>query len=411
VASGAAACPPELIGSTVRAALPYAAGQASGLSPSVAALCQGVSKMLFLARLKGIALGVAALLLLAGLGGALAPLGAEEPRPAPKSGKETAVADKPPAPAKPKQGRIAVWRQNVLGQEEARVQLVGPDGKETTWLTEGNNEGKPPSCSWVALSPDGTQLAYGVRAEAEPGAADVPDVIHVKSAADQKPGRSLEVQGHQWSWSPDGKELVVSRFTQGGIENSIVNVTTGESKALNLPAVKLPGEDRESNRHLINDWSRDGQWLLTTVLPPDDKGKDYLFRVKRDGSKAEPVAGETAALEGRFSPDGKRVLFIGVDSDPAERPVKKTRLYAAEVGKGKPWVVSQELNAEVMGYCWSPDGKRIAYSARLVPAEGAGGETESFLMVVDADGKNPVTLLSEKANNADTITVAAVDWR
>jgi hypothetical protein len=46
-----------------------------------------------------------------------------------------------------------------------------------------------------------------------------------------------------------------------------------------------------------------------------------------------------------------------------------------------------------------------------VPAEGAGGETESFLMVVDADGKNPVTLLSEKANTADTITVAAVDWR
>jgi Tol biopolymer transport system component len=185
-----------------------------------------------------------------------------------------------------------------------------------------------------------------------------------------------------------------------------VDVQTGESKPLTLPAVKLP-DGAESDWHLITDWSRDGEWFLTNIgRPPNPPGKPYVFRVKRDGSKVEPVITDRAALRGRFSPDGKRVLFYGADDEG-----RKHHLYTAEIGKGKPWPIPQEQNAEIMDFCWSPDGKRIAYTARLVPADGTGAETGSFLMVVDADGTNPVRLLSEKASPPRIIWLYGVDWR
>ena len=38
-------------------------------------------------------------------------------------------------------------------------------------------------------------------------------------------------------------------------------------------------------------------------------------------------------------------------------------------------------------------------------------ETESHLMVADADGKNARTVMSAKSNRATTITIGSLDWR
>jgi hypothetical protein len=331
------------------------------------------------------------------------------------------VLDTRKVPAKVKEGRIAVcigvWRQNGIGMDDGRLQLLSPDGKETAWLLEGVKHAERPGCRIVALSPDGTQVAYGVPTTPESNGAQGPLTIHIKSVADKKPGRSLKVEAFCWAWSPDSKKLAVSRFTPPGsttpggpkptgVENAIVDVQTGESKPLTLPTVQLP-DGAESDWHLITDWSRDGEWFLTNIgRPPNPPGKPYVFRVKRDGSKVEPVITDRAPRQGRFSPDGNRVLFYGADDEG-----RKHHLYTAEIGKGKPWPIPHEQNAEIMDFCWSPDGKRIAYTARLVPADGTGAETGSFLMVVDADGTNPVRLLSEKASPPRIIWLYGVDWR
>jgi Tol biopolymer transport system component len=74
--------------------------------------------------------------------------------------------------------------------------------------------------------------------------------------------------------------------------------------------------------------------------------------------------------------------------------------------------VAQELNADFMGHCWSPDGRRVAYVWRQLHADGKNDrETESFLMVVGADGKDPATVLSEKAENQGIITLTSPHWR
>ena len=75
------------------------------------------------------------------------------------------------------------------------------------------------------------------------------------------------------------------------------------------------------------------------------------------------------------------------------------------------------LNADIQGFCWSPDGKKIAYCWRTMHAEKADPakpderETESFLCVCDADGKNHKTILTEKGKGQWHITLSSVDWR
>jgi hypothetical protein len=77
-----------------------------------------------------------------------------------------------------------------------------------------------------------------------------------------------------------------------------------------------------------------------------------------------------------------------------------------------------------MSYCWSPDGKQMAYTWRQahpgVPlAENTKNmddpklntETESQLVIADMNGKNATTLMSAKSPRATTITIGPLDWR
>jgi len=106
------------------------------------------------------------------------------------------------------------------------------------------------------------------------------------------------------------------------------------------------------------------------------------------------------------------IMFHAID------PKGKTaHIYAMDVKEKKPWKVSQEQNGFVGGACWSPDGKRMAYVWGNTSDEKGDGvpefvfrQTETFLMVVDADGKNSVTLFSEK-KPLTYVSLWSADWR
>ena len=71
------------------------------------------------------------------------------------------------------------------------------------------------------------------------------------------------------------------------------------------------------------------------------------------------------------------------------------KLYVVEVPGGKTRAVVDVLNFTDVHACWSPDGRRIAYSATLLDANGErDGETSLF--VIDADGNNTTTVRTEK---------------
>ena len=126
---------------------------------------------------------------------------------------------------------------------------------------------------------------------------------------------------------------------------------------------------------------------------------------------------DLVAFQGVLSPDGKTVLFRGRPRGQKVGPDGPgMRLYTATAGAKPAPLADVPLDAEVQGYCWSPDGKRIAYTWRQVhegTPQGERGkkETASHLVVCDADGKNARTLFSEKGIGQWHITVGGVDWR
>ncbi len=287
---------------------------------------------------------------------------------------------------RPRGGRILVWRQMRLG-------TVQPDGKDFRWHSE---EGGSITPMGAQLSPDGKQILYGARdPDAQPVMGDVPHKVHIRGL-DDKEGTPLGVEAMMWRWHPDGVHVAVATFEKDGITNALIDVKTKKKTEL-----KLGGRD------IVTDFSPDGRWLVTTRFDkfPMPTGI-RLYLVRRDGDEEMALTKpDQVAVHGRLSPDGRRVLYL---SRQKKGDDVEESLWVAELRGGKPVRVSQERNAELMGHCWSPDGKQIAYVWRQ---KGAAAETESFLMVVGADGKGPVTVLSEKGTSGGQITLSWPDWR
>ncbi|MBA4068096.1 MAG: hypothetical protein C0501_31225 [Isosphaera sp.] len=392
---------------------------APGLVPaSVATLSQGVLRLMFIQKLKVLTLTLAAALgLLASamfVGGQLVaadpPAGATSTTVAvfgPLSPTPGQPAPKPagkPLPQGP--NRLLLWRDGTHA-------LIDPDGKNEKKAAGDREKGdRERGAVGARLSPDGKTFAFLVKSKAGEGS---PPTLHVRALDDKGPGTDLGAECQTFCWSPDGAEFACSDFTDTAdpweapkATHFVLDVKTKEKKPLKLPA-----------DHLLTDWSRDGQYFLTMrVVRDKEKPQMRLYLMNRDGTEHKALTDEKqfSAL-GRLSPDGKRVLYrlltLPKEKDKGQ---PKQELAVFDIPTGKAAAVGDTpLNGEIFGYCWSPDGKRIAYTWREVhegkPEDVRAKETESFLVVCDPDGKNQKTIASEKGQGQWILTIGHVDWR
>src|SRR5262249_20728059 len=152
-------------------------------------------------------------------------------------------------------------------------------------------------------SPDGQKVAYGVGVREENSNKEE---VFLKTVGDEKPGESLKVQGTCWCWSPDGRSLAITSLKDNVLSHEIFDFMTKKTKPLQLPEAKAPKDAEGPVGHVITDWSKDGKWLLTTCFMGWKKAD--LYRVKNDGSEAKRIG---TGLDGKFSPDGKKILYLG----------------------------------------------------------------------------------------------------
>jgi hypothetical protein len=73
------------------------------------------------------------------------------------------------------------------------------------------------------------------------------------------------------------------------------------------------------------------------------------------------------------------------------------------------------LNAQLLDFRWSPDGKQIAYLWRRIneghaDEDALDRETEYHLIVCDTDGTNSKTVLTEKGTGRG-MALSDLDWR
>ncbi|UER53678.1 S9 family peptidase [Kineosporiaceae bacterium SCSIO 59966] len=134
--------------------------------------------------------------------------------------------------------------------------------------------------------------------------------------------------------------------------------------------------------------SPDGSWAVTSVVRPDTGTDEYvggLWLVRTDGSAGpRPLTRGHRDTSPAVSPDGRYVAFLR--AEPKGRP----QLHLLELDGGEPLrLTDHHLGAG--DPVWSPDSRRIAYTAR-VPEDGRYGTQEG--VGPDAEPPRLVTTLA-----------------
>ena len=285
-------------------------------------------------------------------------------------------------------GKSYVYAAKVNGNWDILLRRVG--GKNTQNLTAGSTS----TDTQPAFSPDGESIAFHSDRD--------PKGIYVMGATGENPRRILDF-GYHPSWSPDGKQLVVSTLgrdfpdtrTSVPSEIWIVDVSSGERRPVTKADARQPV------------WSPDGKliayWFMPTatgrsdvaVIPaaggepklvcndgttnwnpvwaPD--GKHLYFASDRGGSMGFwriPLDGEGNILSGpeavvtpskfsshlTFSRDGKRLIYVSTDNKANIRAMKIDSTSLKPTGEPF-WITSGDR--QVSRPELSPDGTRFVF--------------------------------------------------
>ncbi len=246
----------------------------------------------------------------------------------------------------------------------------------------------------TALSPDGNTIALtrGGQIALMPRAGGWPTTLT------STPGGKAGL-----SWSPDGKRLAFA--SQGSIWT--VSIEGGTPQRL-TDAPAGSGDPRQATDRDPH-WSPDGHWILFTS---GRRGGNSLLVVSAAGTTTSFLtAPSEEASEGRWSPDGRRIVFVGrsdtffsgrlevahFDPHTGAAEAEPTVIFTAPVDRGGGW--------SLRGADWSPDGRTLVAVLQkggwdhlyLLPATGVGepkqltkGDAEDSEPRFSPDGKTIV---------------------
>src|SRR5262245_19732893 len=265
-------------------------------------------------------------------------------------------------------GKWLVVSDKSSAEEPFSLFLLAPETGERRRLTA------PPAsvvgdCS-PAFSPDGRQVAF-VRVIS----AVVGEVYLV--SMDGGEGKRLTFDGAGAStlaWTPNGREIVFSSRHGGKSRLFRIPIEGGAPEWLAATGsdAHYPAFSREGNRLA---------WRQNTV-------DTDIFRLAIKAETSSPLADliVSTALEAspRYSPDGKRIVFVSnrsgsdeiwVCGSEGENPVRLTSFRGPLAGSPS----------------WSPDGKQIVFDSRP--------EGNADLYVVSAEGGQPRRLTTDPAED------------
>jgi len=290
-----------------------------------------------------------------------------------------------------KADRLLIWKEGGLAS-------IRPDGDDLKWVTEMDVKKGVTYYPFPRLSPNGQHVAYRINKKDKVGNETFKYLV--KGLDEPGPGRELDVAGRGgvFGWSPDGNKLLVAIVDSEKPErysNWLFDLRTMQKTSLKMP-----------EGHLIRDWSPDGKWFLTTYTAAKKNGditSRRLHLVKIDGSESTEIGDPNQdVLLGYFSPDGMKILFdvrrevTLPDEISGQIHVERHgQLHVLNLRTGKARPVTLEMDRDFVGFCWSADGKKIAYCSQV---EGRR------LVTLDVDGYDAKTIMTGH-------NLVLLDWR
>jgi hypothetical protein len=266
------------------------------------------------------------------------------------------------------------------------------------------------------LSPDATRMAYGNAVTRPVGnglfGSFPPEAIFVRDIATSKPGEEIaSLEGseiHAFFWSPDSRQVAFTSWdSEKQVRNWVVDVATKTLYELKLPIFHAP--DGNEYSLAIAAWSPDGDHFAA-----GDEGLLYLVEMKNKTGPAWSWSGRARLTKEphqilggtcSFSPDGRKVLFVTVEEGA------RMALQTAVVASVEEQMLIPAGEFTDLYACWSPEGKRIAFSATRLDASGKRvGQSGIYIIPADGSGESPAPLL-EEFHPPEQFRLRLVDWR
>jgi Tol biopolymer transport system component len=232
--------------------------------------------------------------------------------------------------------------------------LAVPRGAVSSQLTWYDREGKvmgttgePGAYAYLALSPDGTRLAVTKWTRADAANIWVLDLSRGGASTRFTFGSLTDTNP---VWSPDGSRIIFSSNRDGPYNMYLKPANGVKDEELLLKS----SEDKHATS-----WSRDGRFLLYTVVHPKTKEDIWVLRL---GDKKQVSFLSTEFNEGqaRFSPDGHWVAYTSDESGQDEVYVRSFSMNSAgtAVEAGGKCLISNGFGVQPT---WRGDGRELYY--------------------------------------------------
>jgi Tol biopolymer transport system component len=269
----------------------------------------------------------------------------------------------------------------------------GGGDRQITWFDRQGKilgtVGEPGDYRDLALSPDGTRVAYRKRS----GQTSNIWLLDLSRGTSTRFtfGSTLDSTP---VWSPDGKRIVY-RSGNELYQKLASGVTDAE---LLLKSSILPHADS---------WSRDGRFLLYDVRDPKTSFDIWLLPMEGDKKPIPFLVTEFTEAAARFSPDGRWVAYLSDESGHIEIYVRSFAMNSSRtaVEAGGKWQIS---NGYSLDPHWRGDGRELYYTAQ----SGQMMAVEIATTPEFSPGKpQPLGFATERGNSSGTFWDNAADGR
>jgi Tol biopolymer transport system component len=160
-------------------------------------------------------------------------------------------------------------------------------------------------------------------------------------------------------YSPDGAHLAFVSDRTGNGDIYVLNLASGALTRLTFD----DGLDR------LDGWSRDGKWIYFSSISRDIAGMNDIFRVSAGGGTPMPVSADryTGEFFAAPSPDGQRIAFSarGTSSSQWWRKghshLDESELWLLQQGPAPSYQQLTKRGAKQLWPMWSADGRSLFY--------------------------------------------------